>query len=204
MLRWAFFALPFQMRQCRRDVARMAFEFVRTTADGQRVPLNENVPGEPTFISAKRLDRAPSGSAAGVDVLTVPIYVGVGLRLTASITVLKGTVNLSSLAGISADAQAGRVSGSLVVQTLGITGKQVASSLPLPSELNTTTVQNAILALGSIKAIIYDSKNVTISPRVTGIYNPVTGSGAQVVNAIVSELATAPIKWNQPCVASSS
>ena len=52
-------------------------------------------------------------------VYVIPVYVGVGLRLTAEITVIKGSVNLSSLPSIAASVEAGAATGSLVVQTLG-------------------------------------------------------------------------------------
>lgn len=129
----------------------------------------------------------------------IPVYVGVGLRLTADVQVLKGTVNLASLGAIAAGVEAGRASGSLVVQTLGIAGKQVSTALPLPSELNQTTVQNAILSLGSIKAIIFDSQSTTITPRVTGMYLPIRNASDELVNRIVSELAREPIPWAQAC-----
>jgi hypothetical protein len=131
------------------------------------------------------------------DRVVVPVYVGVGLRLTASVTVTKATANLSSLGAIAAEAESGRLTGSLVVQTLGVTGKSVSTTLPLPSELNRTTIQNAILALGSIKAMLYDA-NTEIHPRVVGIYNPV-GGGQQVVNGIISVLASNPVRWFRPC-----
>lgn len=131
--------------------------------------------------------------------IVIPVYVGVGLRLTADIQVLRGNINLSSLAGLAAGVEAGKASGSLVVQTLGVTGKQVSTSLPLPSELNQTTVQNAILALGSIKAIIYDKENTLLTPRVTGIYLPLRSGSEDLVNRIVSELAREPIPWERPC-----
>src|SRR5262249_49802758 len=101
------------------------------------------------------------------------------------------------LGAISAAAEAGKISGSLVVQTLGITGKPVSTALPLPSEINPTTIQNAILALGSIKAVLYDPKT-EISPRVVGIYNPI-GGGPEFVNDLVSNLARAPTPWPRPC-----
>lgn len=129
----------------------------------------------------------------------IPVYVGVGLRLTANVTVTKGSANLSSLGSIAADAEAGKLTGSLVVQTLGITGKSVSTSLPLPSELNQTTIQNAILSLGSIKAVLYDKANTIVTPRVVGIYNPI-GGGQQLVNGVMSVLANEPIRWKRPCV----
>lgn len=149
-------------------------------------------------------DRSKTYSAEELEKLqgntVIPVYVGVGLRLTADLQVLKGTVNLSSLGAIAAGVEAGRASGSLVVQTLGITGKQVSTALPLPSELNQTTVQNAILSLGSIKAIIFDSQNTNTTPRVTGMYLPIRDASEDLVNRIVSELAREAIPWAHPCV----
>ncbi|MFZ1431024.1 MAG: hypothetical protein WAS21_30210 [Geminicoccaceae bacterium] len=153
---------------------------------------------EDRIIARRVSDTQSSLLGSSETIVPIPVYVGVGLRLTASISVLNGTVNLSSLGGIATEAQAGNVSGSLVVQTLGITGKQVATTLPLPSELNATTVQNAILSLGSIKAIMYGNDAI-VSARVTGIYNPISGYGADLINAIVSELAKEPIPWRRPC-----
>jgi hypothetical protein len=201
------------------DVAQMFFRISRTVAStGQPISVWD----ESTEDTRYRVTRLPlleplevaaSGHLAAVPdpaglagdtrevTVNVPVYVGVGLRLTASLSVLRGNVNLSSLGAIAAEAQAGRVSGSLVVQTLGISGRQVATSLPLPSELNSTTVQNAILSLGSIKAILYNTDGtVTISPRVTGIYNPFGQSSPALINAIVSELARAPTEWRRPCL----
>lgn len=132
------------------------------------------------------------------DRVIIPVYVGLGLRLTATITVTKGSANLSSLGSLAAGAEAGKLVGSLVVQTLGISGKSVSTSLPLPSELNQTTIQGAILALGSIKAVIHDRKNTIVTPRVVGIYNPI-GGGRQLVNGVISILANDPIKWKRPC-----
>jgi len=130
----------------------------------------------------------------------MPVYIGVGLRLTATVRVIKGTANLSSLGSLAAGAEAGNLNGSLVVQTLGINGKGVSTALPLPSELNQTTIQNAILSLGSIKAILYDEKNTQITPRVVGIYNPV-GGGQQYINGIISALAVSPVEWDHVCTA---
>lgn len=153
-------------------------------------------PEQNKSASARML--VPEREKQGFEQVIVPVYVGVGLRLTASVTVTQGTANLSSLGAIAADAEAGKLTGSLIVQTLGITGKSVATSLPLPSELNQTTIQNAILSLGSIKAVLYDQSTV-ISPRVVGIYNPI-GGGQEVVNGIISVLSNQPIEWSRPCV----
>lgn len=131
------------------------------------------------------------------ELVNLPVYVGVGLRLTATINVLNGNVNLSGLPAIAAEAKAGNLTGTLVVQTLGATGELVSANLPLPSELNQTTIQNSILSLGSIKALLHD-ENIRITPRVIGIYNPI-GGGQSFVNKVISALASERLTWYQPC-----
>lgn len=152
------------------------------------------------------------------ELVSIPVYVGIGLRLIATVNVVKGGVNLSSLSSLAADVQAGSVNGTLQVQTLGITGKAVATNLPLPSELNQTTIQNAILSIGAIKAILYDNAvslsdptnasgthsgitqniDISVTPRIVGIYNT-AGGGEQVVNGVISVLASHQIIWHRPC-----
>lgn len=129
--------------------------------------------------------------------VTLPVYVGVGLRLTANIRVLKGNVKLSGLPQIAAAAEANNLTGSLVVQTLGVTGENISTGLPLPSELNTTTIQTAILAMGAIKALLYDD-NTQITPRVVGIDNPI-GGGDSFTNGVISALSSRRIIWHRPC-----
>ena len=97
----------------------------------------------------------------------------------------------------SSNRASGLVSGTLLVQTLGITGEKVASALPLPSELNQTTVQNAILSLGTIKAGLYSSDS-SINARAIGFYNTTGVSDQSFLNRIISELAKEPVEWN-PC-----
>lgn len=172
---------------------------------GKTVPLyDKSVKSKTDYIikSAPRInpsiDNEYKNKNDNGDLVIVPVYIGIGLRLTATIFVSEGSVNLSSLGAIAAEAEAGKLTGTLTVQTLGITGKSVATSLPLPSEINQTTIQNAILALGSIKAVLYDKENTILTPRVVGVYNPI-GGGKQVVNSIISVLAEKPITWYVPC-----
>jgi hypothetical protein len=148
----------------------------------------------PTFL--KRVDNPNEPTSQ--DDIYIPVYVGIGLRLTANVTVHSGTVNLSSLGALSAAADAQRITGSLIVQTLGITGPKVMSSLPLPSDLNSTTVQNAILALGTIKAIVNDPDTL-VTPRVTGIYDPLPNPNQQTINQIVTALSRDPVPWYKIC-----
>jgi len=143
-------------------------------------------------------DMIPAVAGPGQGEIVIPVYVGVGLRLTANVTVHKGSVNLSSLGSLSAAAEAERVTGSLIVQTLGITGSKVTTALPLPNELNSTTIQNAIVALGAVKALVPE-QGTLLRPRVTGIYNPIPNSDQRTIHLIVSQLASTPVEWAQDC-----
>jgi hypothetical protein len=116
----------------------------------------------------------------------VPVYIGVGVRLTANITVNEGKIDLGNLFALGAAANTQKISGTLTIQTLGISGESISTIIPMPSEINPTTIQNAILAIGTIKAKIYDSKT-TINPRVVGVYNTLEG-GPETINEFITQL----------------
>ena len=116
----------------------------------------------------------------------IPTYIGIGLRLTASIQVKKGNVDLGSLFALGAAAESNQISGSLVIQTLGISGESISSIMPMPSEISGTTIQNAILALGTMKAKMYE-EDIYIKPRVLGVYNNL-GGGSDTINGFISTM----------------
>lgn len=172
------------------DVANFRFRYAGT-----------NVLEGATPASISRVDAPRLASVAGADQgeIVIPVYVGVGLRLTADVTVHRGTVNLSSLGALAAEAEAKRVTGSLVVQTLGITGPKIQAALPLPSELNATTIQAAIVSIGAIKALMGEADTLQ-RPRVVGIYNPMKQSNQETINLIVAQLVgPPPLKWTPGC-----
>lgn len=123
----------------------------------------------------------------------VPVYIGVGLRLTANIYINKGNVDLGSLFALGVAAKAEKVSGTLVIQTLGVSGPEISSLIPMPSEISESTIQNGILSLASIKAKMYDPKTL-ISPRVVGVYNTL-GGGEATINGFISSILEKPIKF---------
>jgi hypothetical protein len=128
----------------------------------------------------------------GMKSSVVPLYVGVGLRFTATVKVNKGKVDLGNLFALGAAAEANQVTGTLVIQTLGISGPTVSNLIPMPSQLNTTTIQNAITSLAAIKATIYDT-SVSIKPRVVGFYNNI-GGGQETVSQITASILSKPIE----------
>ncbi len=152
-----------------------------------------------TQIDVLRL-RDGARPPAGYEVVNIPVYVGVGLRLTANLLTRRGGIRLTNLPAIAASADAEQSSGSLTLQTLGVYNQQVASTYAIPNELSTTAVQNALVSLGAVKAIVYD-RDTGARPRLTGIYNPLPTSDPYLINRIYSALAEAPIAW-APCGAS--
>jgi len=95
----------------------------------------------------------------------IPVYVGVGVRMMASVTVNEKNVDLGSLYGLGVGAQSKKLQGTLIIQTLGLSGENISPHIPLPSEINITTIQNAIQALATIKSKLYEA-NVSLVPVV--------------------------------------
>jgi len=104
---------------------------------------------------------------------SIPIYAGIGLRLKATFVADSTGLNLNGVFGISGSFNTKNVRGNLIIQSMGISGKSV--SLPLPSEINPTSIQNAMMAISSIRALVYTSekKDLQITPRVIGYYNTI-------------------------------
>ncbi|TRO65517.1 hypothetical protein [Christiangramia sabulilitoris] len=94
--------------------------------------------------------------------------VGVGLRLISLITTAEAGINISDLYSIGLAAKAGKLSGTLMIEIIGIKSKDVTTLLPLPSEINQTTIQNAMQALATIKSKIYD-EDTRLYPQVMAI-----------------------------------
>lgn len=208
-------AIPVNFR-IRKFVADIAID-----ASGEAKLTSKPYPVAPSMPTRPELQRvtgyevhlveksAPRASATDADVgfedVSIPIYVGVGLRLSADIRALKGNLNLSGLGAIGAEAEASALTGTLTVQTLGVNGKTIAVALPLPNKLDQTTIEAAILAIGSSRAMLYTSTTdklgndpVVATPRVVGLYSPI-GADPTLVNGIYSELARVRPAWPRPC-----
>lgn len=135
--------------------------------------------------------------ASGADATSVvPVYIGVGLRLTATLYVASGSVELTNLFAIGAAAQAKQITGTLTIQTLGVSGENISTIIPIPSEISASSIQNAIQSLGSIKAKLYDYKT-SITPQVVGVYNTV-GGGSETINGFISSLLSRPLALAVP------
>ena len=101
--------------------------------------------------------------------------VGIGLRLISYITAFKSGINIGDLSSIGLAAKAEKLSGTLMIEVIGIKSKEVTTLLPLPSEINQSTIQTAMQALASIKSKIYDG-DTKLFPQVMAIKVDSTGS----------------------------
>lgn len=126
--------------------------------------------------------------------IKIPVYVGVGLRIQANITVLKDSLglNLGSLYNLGVAASQNQINGTLIIQTLGISGKQISSAIPIPDKINESTIQNAIIALATIKSKLYDT-DTSIKAHVVGFGLPFNMNGAK-------DLIEATLHSNPPTV----
>lgn len=181
-------------------------KFAERSDSSEVVPVNlsesidkdKYVDGSLSYDIRRITDPASPKPGAKYEQVNLPVYVGVGLRVTASIESSKGAATITGLGSLAARAEASNLDGFLVTQTLGINGQGVAGALPIQSELNPTTAQNAIVAVGSIKALLYEEGTI-VAPRVVGLYLPFPG-GEPLVNAIVSELSKEQVVWERPCI----
>lgn len=145
------------------------------------------------LLSANQHGQSPLDYAPmEMDTYNIPVYVGVGVRMVASVTVSDATVDLGSLYGLAAGAQSKKLQGTLVIQTLGLSGEGISPQIPLPAEINVTTIQNAIQALATIKSKIYDDK-VSLAPAALAIDDYVgrPGSKEQIVSRLREKNADA-------------
>lgn len=96
---------------------------------GEYIPVREVAPPSvrTSYEIIPLMDIEDTSIKPGYEIISLPVYVGLGLRLTANISINEGKVELTGLPSIASDASAGRVSGSLVVQTLGVTGRAIAT-----------------------------------------------------------------------------
>ena len=107
--------------------------------------------------------------------------VGVGLRLISLITTKEAGINIGDLSSIGLAAKAGKLTGTLMIEVVGIKSKDVTTLLPLPSEINQSTIQNAMQALATIKSKIYD-KDTKLYPQVMAIKNEIDTDSINKVN----------------------
>ncbi|MEX0597345.1 MAG: hypothetical protein WD512_12695, partial [Candidatus Paceibacterota bacterium] len=122
------------------------------------------------YVTINVVDTLNFGKNNQVENMSIFSYarVGAGLRIVASIKTKKKGINLGDLFAIGFAASKNDVSGSLSVNILGVESREITSLLPMPSEISSSSIQNAMQAMATIKSKIYD-ENVEIRPQIISI-----------------------------------
>jgi hypothetical protein len=137
------------------------------------------------FVTINVVDTISVGKNNQLENLSIFSYarVGVGLRVVASIETKRKGINLGDLFAIGFAASRNEVSGSLSVNILGVESQEITSLLPMPSEISSSSIQNAMQAMATIKSKIYN-ENVEIRPQIISIrsVNPLITTDDLVFN----------------------
>ena len=91
--------------------------------------------------------------------------VGITLRVQAELVTKSAEVNLNGLFAIGLAVRAGSAAGTLRICAYGLAGEPINSLIPMPSDITESSLQNAMQAVASLKAKIYDPK-VSVLPQV--------------------------------------
>ncbi|GLZ89486.1 hypothetical protein Pres01_55370 [Metapseudomonas resinovorans] len=109
--------------------------------------------------------------------------VGVGVRVLATVFTTKSNIDLGNLFAISAAAKAGYLSGRIEVLKIGIDSSRLSLVLPPPTDINDTSLQNAMQAVAAIRAKLYDT-DTRLTPHILAVeYSKVRNTpAAQIVD----------------------
>ena len=103
----------------------------------------------------------------------IPVRVGVGVRIVADISTTKADIDLGSIFAIAFAAKAGYLKGQIEVLKIGMDSPSFSLVLPPPTEINDTSLQNALQAVASIRAKLYDS-DTKLTPHILAVQSMAT------------------------------
>ncbi|MBI4567409.1 MAG: hypothetical protein HY719_03340 [Planctomycetes bacterium] len=107
---------------------------------------------------------AKSDSEKTTDQVAV-YFIGVGLRVRAQFTASEENVRVSGLYDLAVAGEKQQITGTLMIQTIGITGDTVTSLIPMPSGINLSTIQSALNCIATLKARLYTDTTIVIEPQ---------------------------------------
>ncbi|MTI29369.1 hypothetical protein E1171_00930 [Cytophagales bacterium RKSG123] len=96
------------------------------------------------------------------------LKIGVGIRLTANITTFKANLNIGDLGAIGVAADENNLTGTLLLDVVGIESKDITSLIPLPKSISLASIQDAVEAIIVIKNKIYED-GTKIEPQVIAV-----------------------------------
>lgn len=119
------------------------------------------------FTQTQQISLPPQADGSVVSGL-----IGISVRMTAKIHTKKKGINLSNLFGIGISASQDKLVGSLEVKAFGMSSQKINELIPVPTDLSTGTIQNALSAVATIKSHIYDTDT-----RITPLWLAFTVTG---------------------------
>jgi hypothetical protein len=103
----------------------------------------------------------PDACTSGTPTGTAGVFrVGVGVRVTAILQTVRANLDLGGLGAIGLAVEAGLANGSLQVDIIGVDSKDVTTLIPLPSDIDPSSIIAALQAVATIKAKIHDEATV--------------------------------------------
>lgn len=100
-----------------------------------------------------------------VEVGSVTKRIGVVFRVRVELFTKRADVNLNGLFSIGLAVREGSATGNLHVSVYGLAGEPISSIIPLPSEVSESSLQQAMQAVATLKALMHDSR-VYVVPQV--------------------------------------
>jgi hypothetical protein len=94
--------------------------------------------------------------------ITTSVLFGISVRMTAKLHTKKAGINIGNLFGIGLAASSDKLSGTLEVKAFGISSHEINEIIPVPTDLSTGTIQNALSAVATIKSHIYDKSTIIV------------------------------------------
>jgi len=111
--------------------------------------------------------------------------VGVGMRLRANVETKKSGLNIGNLFGLALAAQKEKITGTLTFEIIGIDSKDIINLIPLPSEISTSSIANALQAMATIKSKL-DDPETRLHPKLVSI--KLTGSGQCGIDGLIKQV----------------
>ncbi|MCX6111902.1 MAG: hypothetical protein NTY22_01260 [Proteobacteria bacterium] len=94
--------------------------------------------------------------------------VGVGVRVTANIKTTERGVNVGDLLNLGFAAKQSKLSGSLLVDIVGISSPDITNLVPMTANIDSTSIAVILQGIGAIKSKIFDKETLVI-PQVLAV-----------------------------------
>lgn len=152
------------------------------TGEFDTLNLFASLRGDEHYFGTQRFEyrlTAPDGADASGnesieakwEPVTVAVYVGVGVRMSAEYVSTAVKVSVDDIASLSVNLDAKVATGNLSFEVLGLSGDGITASSPGNADLSPQAVLEASKAVGNVKGQIHDDDTL-LTPTVVGMDLP--------------------------------